>query len=238
MLTLVKKIYIKIRDKIIEFYIKKISKKKRFEIIYKYSYWRANKNESLSGYGSSYKATKNILRELENFIKKENITTLFDAPCGDFFWLQKINLKKLKYLGADIVREMINENNKIYRKLNVDFIQFDILNQVPERFDLIINRDCLVHFDDKDVMKALENFKKSQSKYFASTTYPKVKKNIESELPDKWRPINLCEKPFNLPKPYILLNDKSEKEYQILNPEEEKYMGVWKIKDLNNLNFE
>ena len=82
------------------------------------------------------------------------------------------------------------------------------------------------------------NFKKSQSKYFASTTYPKVKKNVVSDLPDKWRPINLCEAPFNLPKPYILLNDNYDYEDKTSNLDTEKYIGVWKIEDLKNLKFD
>lgn len=238
MRKLIKKIYIRCRDVLIEFFLKKVSDKKKFEIIYKYSYWRSNKNESKSGYGSSFRATKNILIELENFIEKENIQNIFDAPCGDFFWLKKLNLNNSKYIGADIVKHMIKKNNENYSNKNLKFIEFDILKQVPSKFDLIFNRDCLVHFRDKDVIKAIMNFKKSQSKYFASTTYPKVKKNVVSDLPDKWRPINLCEAPFNLPKPYILLNDNYDYEDKTSNLDTEKYIGVWKIEDLKNLKFD
>ncbi len=238
MKKLINIIYIKVRDKLIEFYLKNVSDKKKFEIIYKYSYWRANRNESKSGYGSSFEATKNILIELENFIKKENVKSIFDAPCGDFYWLQKLNFTDLKYIGADIVRDMVNKNNENYSNKNIKFVEFDILNQVPNKFDLIINRDCLVHFRDEDVIRSLKNFKRSESKYFASTTYPKVSKNIKSDLPDNWRPINLSEKPFNLPKPYILLNDNFDYKDRRSNPEEEKYIGVWKIEDLKNIKFE
>lgn len=234
---LIKIIYIKCRDILIEFFLKKVSDKKKFEIIYKYSYWRANQNESKSGYGSSFRATKNILIELKNFIDKENIQNLFDAPCGDFFWLKKLNLNNSNYVGADIVKDMIKKNNENYSNINVKFIEFDILNQVPSKFDLIFNRDCLVHFRDKDVIKAILNFKKSESKFFASTTYPNVNKNILSDLPDKWRPINLCAAPFNLPKPYILLDDNYDYEDKTFIPKKEKYIGVWKIEDLKNFKF-
>ena len=85
MVKLIKKIFVRLRDVIIEIYLKKLPEKKKFEAIYKYSYWRSRNDESLSGYGSSYKATKNLREELQNFIVNEDIQSLFDAPCGDFF---------------------------------------------------------------------------------------------------------------------------------------------------------
>ena len=43
----------------------------------------------------------------------------------------------------------------------------------------------------------------------------------------KWRPINLTKDPFNLPKPYKLLNDKDNNEFDKF-----KSFAIWKIKDL------
>lgn len=235
MIKIVKKIYIKIRDYFIELYLNKLPEKKKFEVIYKFSYWRSKKGESLSGYGSSIAATENLVKELKKFIKKEEIKTIFDAPCGDFFWIKQLNFEKLKYTGGDIVKDLIKANNTNNKIANVNFIEFDILNTIPENFDLIINRDCLVHFKDTDVIQALKNVKNSKSKYFASTSYPSIQENITSIQPDNWRPINLCIEPFNLPEPYILMND-IEKKYKISTDNvEEKYLAVWKIEDLTNL---
>ena len=84
-----------------------------------------------------------------------------------------------------------------------------------------------MHFKDADVIQALKNFKKSKSKFFASTL-SSIKENIKSNLPDNWRPINLCIEPFNLPKPYILMNDKEKNKIQT-DDVDEKYLAVWKI---------
>ena len=102
-----KNIFIRLRDIFIELYLKMLTEKKKFEIIYKYSYWRSNKSESVSGYGSSIAATKILLENLENFIKK-----IFDAPCGDFFWIKKLNFENIDYLGGDIVVDLIKENKQ------------------------------------------------------------------------------------------------------------------------------
>lgn len=235
-----KNIFIRLRDIFIELYLKMLTEKKKFEIIYKYSYWRSNKSESVSGYGSSIAATKILLENLENFIKNEDIKKIFDAPCGDFFWIKKLNFENIDYLGGDIVVDLIKENKQNNTINNVNFIQFDILNNIPSNFDLIINRDCLVHFKNQDVVLALKNFIKSDSKFFASTTYPNLKENFISKLPDNWRPINLCAAPFNLPDPYLLLNDDNgETELdEDLNSHNKKYMGVWKIESLKHLKFD
>ena len=82
---------------------------------------------------------------------------------------------------------------------------------------------------------ALKNFKQSKSKFFASTIYPNINKNINSNLPDNWRPLNLCIEPFNLPKPYILLNDKEKIQKNLPNITQEKYLAVWKLNDLSHL---
>ena len=235
MIKIIKKIYIKIRDFFIEFYLSNLSEKKKFEVIYKFSYWRSKKNESLSGYGSSIASTENLIKDLKSFIIKEEVKTIFDAPCGDFFWIKQLNFTNLNYTGGDIVKDLIKDNNFKNKIDNVNFIEFDILNTIPNNYDLIINRDCLVHFKDADVIQALKNFKKSKSRFFASTSYPSIKENIKSNLPDNWRPINLCIEPFNLPKPYVLMNDKEKKNKIPTDDVEEKYLAVWKIDDLANL---
>ena len=79
-------------------------------------------NISKSGPGSDDKNTKNIRKELPQIIKKYKIRSIFDAPCGDFFWIKKIILKiKIKYLGADIVKEMIEFNKKKFSNKKYNF---------------------------------------------------------------------------------------------------------------------
>ena len=34
-------------------------------------------------------ATQNIRKDLFEFIKSENINTILDVPCGDFYWMSQ-----------------------------------------------------------------------------------------------------------------------------------------------------
>ena len=61
--------------------------------------------------------TQNILEELPNVIKKYNIKSILDIPCGDFFWMKEHNFKDVNYIGADIVR--FNKKNNYHFKLKI-----------------------------------------------------------------------------------------------------------------------
>ena len=71
-----------------EFFIFKFyNNEKIFLKIYKNNYWGSK--TSKSGPGSDLSNTRKIREELPKIIKKYNINSIFDAPCGDFFWMKK-----------------------------------------------------------------------------------------------------------------------------------------------------
>ena len=223
-------ILLKIRDKYIERKLKGLNEKDRFNLIYRSGYWRGFRG-SLSGEGSSFSSTKNIRESLQKFIKDYHILSLADIPCGDFYWMSKMDLSSLQYLGGDIVEEMIQTNNYKYSKDNLDFQKIDLIHDILPTVDCIFIRDCLVHLEDYQVKKVIKNIIKSQSKYLATTIFPNLEENIQSKEIDRWRPLNLTIKPFNLPPPILLLDDR------LIDDEghQYRYIGVWKIKDLLNL---
>lgn len=226
----IKSIFKIIKDFYIGIYIRSKNRKDKFRIIYKHSYWKSSNSNSFSGAGSENEATMNIRKELELFIKKENVKSIIDIPCGDFFWMSKLNLENITYTGADIVDDLIYENNKKHKldindKLN--FVKLDIIKDNIGEYDLIINRDCLVHFTDDEIFRSLKNIKNSKCKYFGSTIFLNNYNNKKSNLPDNWRPINLCKEPFNLPDPYIVLNDRTTGKF-----DQHKAFAIWNIKKL------
>jgi len=215
------------KDYVIGAYIKSKNREDKFRLIYKFSYWKSGYSESFSGAGSELNATQNIRKSLEKFIYNEKIKSILDIPCGDFNWMSNLNLKKINYTGADIVPDIISTNKKSNNSENINFLKLDLIQDNLNEHDLIFNRDCLVHFNDTDIFSALENIKKSKCKFFASTIFLENFNNSQSNLPDNWRPINLCETPFNLPKPYSLLDDEYEGKF-----DKYKKIAIWKIENL------
>ena len=76
-----------------------------FTDIYKKNRWYGT--ESVSGLGSESSQTQIISRAIPELIVEYGIRTVHDIPCGDFFWMSRIDLGEVDYLGSDIVGELI-----------------------------------------------------------------------------------------------------------------------------------
>ena len=93
-----------------------MNKDQKFSYIYKSKYWKGIGDGSLSGAGSNENTTHNIKLELQNFFNQKKIQSILDIPCGDFNWMSSLDMKNIDYKGYDIVRSVIKENNKKYKK--------------------------------------------------------------------------------------------------------------------------
>jgi hypothetical protein len=134
------------------------------------------------------------------------------------------DLSWVKYIGGDIVSEIIAQNKKKYP--NIDFRTLNIITDKLPKVDLIFCRDCLGHFSNENVEKALTNIKASGAKYLMATTYYDPKWLIDTDIPDGgWRPINLI-KQFGLEEPIILINEDLTAADRVYH---DKSLGMWKI---------
>ena len=102
-----------------DYKLKSMSTEKVFTAIYKSNAWGGE--DSVSGPGSDLSQTKNIIKELPLLFDDFSISSMMDIPCGDFYWMSKMDLSSLSYLGGDIVEEMIQKNNYKYSKDNLGF---------------------------------------------------------------------------------------------------------------------
>ena len=189
--------------------------------IYKTNFWRDA--ESRSGTGSNLSSTRKLVEELPALFRMLEVTSILDIPCGDYYWMRTVPMQGIQYIGADLVPEIIADDRLKYP--NVSFIELDILSDKLPSVDLIIVRDCLVHFPDEDVFRALNNVYESASKYFLSTTFPNHSNKKDIEMGD-WRPLNLEDAPFNLPKPLAIINEG------LIGDCNDKSMAVWSVDQL------
>jgi hypothetical protein len=187
---------------------------------------------SLSGRGSDLDQTKKIQEELPKLLRKLRVTSLTDIPCGDQNWISKVDLSGIDYLGADIVRALIENNNEKFSTMHRAYIELDITRQVPPRSDLILCRDLLVHLSTKEITKALRNIKRSTSAYLLTTTFTSNREYKDLPVITRsvgWRPINLEARPFNFPKPLDVINEGcTEGDGSFAD----KSLGLWRISDL------
>ncbi|HVZ93307.1 MAG TPA: hypothetical protein VG797_02240 [Phycisphaerales bacterium] len=85
-----------------------------FRHIYKNRTW--GDRESVSGPGSELAETHAVRAILPPLLKELGVTSILDAPCGDFNWMKHVDLTNIHYIGADVVPELIAENTRRYAK--------------------------------------------------------------------------------------------------------------------------
>ncbi len=206
-----------------KFFSKFIKKEKLnkiiFNSIYKSNYWNKSKEfnsnkQSLSGPGSIPNSiqTNNLIFELGEFIKKNNIKKILDAPCGDCAWIKKIFNTNIEYTGIDIVEDLINLNSIKFKSYkNVKFYCKDLTeNNEFNNFDFVLLRDFFIHLPLETINKILINLRMSNCKYFAFNNYESVQLNKQIST-GQHRKINILHRPFYFDKPdFKILEIKNE----------------------------
>jgi Methyltransferase domain len=197
-----------------------------FERIYRTNGWEGN--ESASGRGSTLAATTAIRQALPTLAVRFNTRSMLDIPCGDGHWMSQVPMELDRYIGADVVRDLVaNCSARWPRHENAqrEFLCLDVIADQLPSVDLVFCRDCLVHLSFAHISSAIANIKKSGSTYLLTTTYP-GRRNWDIAT-GGWRPINLQAKPFGFPPPLVLVNEQcAAPGYR------DKSMGLWCIGDV------
>jgi hypothetical protein len=189
---------------------------------------RVARTTSLSGSGSDLVQTAALREALPCLLKELNAGTLLDAPCGDFHWMRQTPLGIDKYIGVDILPELVNENQRAYGSPHIQFLRINIIKDPLPRVDVILCRDCLVHLTSKDVFDVLHNFVRSRSSYLLTTTFCEHEQSPDI-LRGEWRPLNLELPPFDLGKPLRLINERCSEE---ANEYRDKALGLWRLDEI------
>jgi hypothetical protein len=167
----------------------------RFTKIFEMNYW--SHPESVSGVGSSLIFTENLRTMLPDLMQKFEIKSIFDAPCGDFNWMKLVvDDDPVTYMGGDIVKSLISNNDMKYSGPRVSFIHTDITSDDFPKADMWLCRECLIHLSYEDTFKALRKFVDSGIPYVLTTTYDNPTGNFDIETGD-FRLIDLFSQPYN-----------------------------------------
>jgi hypothetical protein len=196
-----------------------------FSEIYRKNYW--GNVDSKSGAGSDLPQTAEVRRFLPLLIEELGIQNMLDIPCGDWHWMKEVSLD-VDYTGADIVAELVAQNQSKYGDARHRFVTLDLMTDELPKVDLVFSRDVLVHLSFNDIFQALRNLQRSGSEYLLTTTFTRRKANSDI-LTGQWRTLNLQMPPFNFGPPLRLLNENCTEGDGSWN---DKSLGLWKIADL------
>jgi SAM-dependent methyltransferase len=210
--------------------LRKLPTAARFAQIYHSNHW--DSRVSRSGTGSEMEQTATIRALLPGLARDLGVKTLLDIPCGDFFWMGQVQWLGLEsYVGADIVDEAIRRNqinHGIAEEPTRRFVKVDLIEDPLPKADMILCRDCLVHFAFADALRALRNIAASGAEYLVTTHFVGERENRDI-VTGEWRPLNLERRPFGLPPPLRVINENCTEDGGIYA---DKSLGVWRIADL------
>jgi SAM-dependent methyltransferase len=197
------------------------SRRERFARIYRDGVWvKYAPGSPASGPGSSLEATSELRAHLPKFLDNLNISSILDVGCGDMTWMSQTQLKQ-KYIGIDIVPEVIAANIATLQDQSHTFRTLDICTEIPPTADAALCREIFFHLSYSDTKKALANIKKSGVRYLIATSDPTLVRNYDISTAD-FREINLEIFPYNLGTPEATLSDAA-------GPNPSRLLGAWRV---------
>lgn len=127
--------------------------------------------------------------------------------------------RNTKYLGCDIVPEMITSLQSKYANTNREFKVLDIVNDSIPHADIWLCRDVLFHLSNEDVFLTLQNFINSDIPWLLTSTHSNSENNKDI-ISGSFRLLNLEYPPFNLPKAEKYIED-------YVSGFPVRYLGLW-----------
>jgi len=224
----VMRVWLGIKPHLLNFFLPVPQRKEHFTKYSKLNLW--GEPYSRSGHGSNLRESESVRHELPGLLLDLSVRKFLDIPCGDFYWMSEVRMPPgVFYAGGDIVWQMIRQINRRYATRRTSFWMLNILlDRLPEA-DLVLCRDCLVHFTLSEIAKALNNIKRSRSTYLLTTHNTECQENVE--LPARgWRAVNLTRPPFNFPPPLRVINEHSSEDWQ-----RDKNLALWRLQQIPDL---
>lgn len=180
--------------------------------------------ESTAGYGTTKQGCRRLVNELPRIFAQYEIKSVLDAACGDFYYMEDVDLTGINYIGIDFVADQILVNKAKYS--NRDFRVLNMVADTMPTADLVISRDTLIHISNTNIKRFLQSCIDSGSKYLLTTNFPEIT-NQELGGILGWRNINFNIDPWNFP----VIETVSEQNH--FNPE--KHATLYSFADIKNL---
>ena len=204
----------------------KLGLQERFERIYSTNLW--SDPESRSGVGSTLDSTAVLRAELPAALRQLEARVLLDVPCGDFTWMERVDLSGIEYIGGDIVPSIVEANQRLHATESRSFVQLDLTRDKLPNADVLLCRDCLVHLSYANIRAVFANIARSNIRYVLMTSFPGRADNYDVVDGD-WRALDFQAPPFSFPAPRLAIVEQCEEED---GSYADKSLLAWRVDDL------
>lgn len=200
-----------------------------------FSFWYDSKDQAAEYLrGSSSIAGTKILRDaVPELFEKYGIVSMFDSGCNDCVWASRWPAS-IVYSGGDISLSMVSDAWKNFPNLDVQV--HDATSDTFPAVDLIFSRDVVIHFNDQDKKKFLQNWLVSTVPWLLITHDETLDHNVDFDYDLHYvafplAPVNWCLSPWNFPIP-------TDKIYEIKNYDRGRCMALWHRDQIKGLNLD
>jgi SAM-dependent methyltransferase len=126
-----------------------------FSRIYHENQWGGTRGKYCSGSGSSGRAADLYCDYVRHFVEERQINSIVDLGCGDFQIGGRIAPLVGKYVGVDVVPDLIALNRRMFRSQNVAFECLDITTAPLPSGELCLVRQVLQHLSNDQIQAIL-----------------------------------------------------------------------------------
>jgi len=168
--------------------------------------------------------------ELPGLLRDYGVKTFLDAPCGDWRWMQEVDLTGIDYIGADISLELIEDVRTRFARPGLRFEHLDVTSDSLPKADLMMCRDCLFHLKNRFRWGFFRNFAASEIPYLLMTMHHLQGNRPLGEV-GRFSAFSPMAEPFNFPAPLAMVHegfdDLPQDWSKIEKPWHYKSMGLW-----------
>ncbi|MEL6798791.1 MAG: class I SAM-dependent methyltransferase [Pseudomonadota bacterium] len=168
-----------------------------------------SKGHPRSGPGSTLRRTRRLRRALPGLFRDYGVRTFLDVPCGDWNWMQAVDLSGVDYIGGDISGEVIDTVQHTFAGPGRRFQRIDLANDPLPRADMIMVRECLIHLTDPVRWQVLENIARSDISYLL-LTIDLVDENLPLDRDGDHQNFNPMLAPFHFPTPVAVIPETAD----------------------------
>ncbi|MBU2929098.1 class I SAM-dependent methyltransferase [Winogradskyella psychrotolerans] len=130
--------------------------------VYDMHLWGGKDFDFYSGSGShDANIVAPYLECVSTFLKSHNnALTVCDLGCGDFNIGKHLTKYTQRYIGIDIVENLIERNKKLFKAENLEFYGLNIVDDELPKADCIILRQVLQHLSNAEILKIVKKLPK------------------------------------------------------------------------------
>jgi len=174
---------------------------------------------AVSGEGSEARLVKPFVGFLERWLKARDVHSLVEASTGHWpsGWQRNVSWPALDYIGVDILPEMVRDNrallemadNSNFGLRQAQFQVGDMLKEALPPADVLLTKDTLIHFTNRDIKNFLEKsvtqcpplFKYAIFVHDQNEPAGASWRDNNKDIPamGRFHPLDLAAEPFNLP---------------------------------------